>query len=79
MKYLRDNMRLQYLGRRIRELRLSQNITQNQLAFEAGISKNQLGRIERGEINTGISTLFAIADALNVEVKDIFIFDKVSS
>jgi transcriptional regulator with XRE-family HTH domain len=75
VKYIRDNKRLQYVGQRIKKLRQSQNITQNQLAFEAGISTNQLGRIERGELNTGVSTLFAIADALNMEINELFIFE----
>lgn len=34
------------------------------LAVEAEMPKNQVGRIERGEINTSIYTLKRISDAL---------------
>ena len=47
-------------------------VSQAQLAFEAGISREQLGRIESGKINTRVSNIFAIAKALNVELKDVF-------
>lgn len=60
------------LGERIRILRLKQNTTQSQLAFEANIPQNQLGRIERGEINTTINTLFSISAALEVDIKELF-------
>lgn len=35
---------------------------------------SQIGRIERGEINTTISTVNAIAKALNIETKNLFDF-----
>jgi transcriptional regulator with XRE-family HTH domain len=75
VKYLRNEKALKKLGERIRDLRVSQNTSQGQLAFEAGIPLNQVGRIERGEINVGVSTLFAIAKTLNLEVKEIFDFE----
>lgn len=74
MGYIRHDKGLVLLGRRIREIRRQQKISQDQLAFESGISKNQISRIERGEINTGISTLFILAEILNVPVKDFFDF-----
>ena len=75
MKYLRNEKALKKLGERIKHLRVSQNTSQSQLAFEAGIPLNQVGRIERGEINVGVSTLFAIAKALDLEIKEFFNFE----
>jgi len=44
------------------------------LTYEAGLGKNQIGLIERGEVNVSISTLRAIADALDVKPKDLLDF-----
>lgn len=57
------------LGMKIRSLREEKGLSQFQLATEADIPKNQIGRIERAEINTTILTLSNIAKALNVDVK----------
>ena len=44
------------------------------LSNEANIEYRQLGRIERGEINTSVISLLNLADALNTEVVDFFKF-----
>lgn len=59
------------VGERIRELRLQQNISQIDLADEADIPLSQIGRIERGETNPTISTLYVIAEALKTELKQL--------
>lgn len=76
MKYQRDDFAIIQIGKRIKKLRVSQGISQSQLAFECGIRINQIGRIERGEINTSISSIFAIAKALNTKPHDLINFDK---
>lgn len=72
MGYSRHNKGLIQFGVKIKEIRRIQKISQDQLSFESGISKNQISRIERGEINTGLSTIIILADALNVSLKDLF-------
>ncbi|MBL4675683.1 MAG: helix-turn-helix transcriptional regulator [Mucilaginibacter sp.] len=57
------------MGRRIRELRISRNLSQEKLGNLAGIAVSQIGRIERGEINPTLSTLVVIADALGATVQ----------
>jgi DNA-binding XRE family transcriptional regulator len=42
---------LKALGNRVREIRISQNLTQEDLGFKVGNSGKQIGRIERGENN----------------------------
>lgn len=56
------------LGERIRTLRLELQISQEELANEADIPLSQIGRIERGETNPTISTLFVIAEALKIDL-----------
>jgi transcriptional regulator with XRE-family HTH domain len=62
------------LGRKIREIRIKQKISQDQLAFEIGTDQKQISRIERGEINTSIAHILAIASVLNVHVKELWDF-----
>lgn len=59
------------MGNRIRDLRKKRNISQEELANEADIPLSQIGRIERGETNPTISTLFVLAQALDVELKSL--------
>jgi transcriptional regulator with XRE-family HTH domain len=59
------------VGARIRELRIEANLSQEQLAYEADVPLSQIGRIERGENNPTVSTLYVIAEALKVELKDV--------
>lgn len=62
------------LGIHIRQLREKKGISQQDLANDCDMPKNQIGRIERAEINTGIKTLVRIANALDVEPKELLNF-----
>jgi transcriptional regulator with XRE-family HTH domain len=63
------------LGKRITNLRKSQNLTKVQLAFEINTSESNIRRIEKGSINVGVKTLYKIAKALNIEMKELFDFE----
>ena len=63
------------LGDRIRNLRLSSGMNQEELAFKSGISPAHLGQIERGLKSPTISTIQKIAKALNVTLPILFSFD----
>lgn len=63
------------LGKRIRELRKAQKISQAQLAFEAGVRREAIIHIERGNQNATTETLLGIADALDVHLKVLFEFE----
>ncbi|MFD1630231.1 helix-turn-helix domain-containing protein [Pseudopedobacter beijingensis] len=60
-------------GSRVRELRISQNLSQEELANSAGIPISQVGRIERGEINPTLSTIHALSSALNLNIERLFV------
>ena len=60
-------------GERLRELRLSKNLSQEELANTAEIPINQVGRIERGEINTTITTIKVLADSLKIHISELFV------
>jgi transcriptional regulator with XRE-family HTH domain len=59
------------VGKKLREKRLSKNLSQVMLANDANIPESQIGRIERGEINTTIGTLFKICTALGIDFKEL--------
>ena len=60
------------VGDKIRMKRLELNLSQETLSYDANIPRNQVGRIERGEINTSITTLLKICKALKIEIRDLF-------
>lgn len=62
------------LGTHIRQLRESKNLSQQDLADDCSIPKAQIGRIERAEINTTVRTLVKIANALEIEPKELLNF-----
>ena len=59
------------IGSKVRQFRNEKRISMETLAFDSGIEFRQLGRIERGEINTTIFSLYRIAFALEVNICDI--------
>lgn len=62
-------------GKNLRLTRLAKGFTQEQLAIELGVEISQISRIERGVINTSITTLYSISKVLNVDVSELFVFD----
>lgn len=62
-------------GKNLRLARLAKGFTQEQLANELGIEISQISRIERGVINTSITTLYSISKVLNVDISELFVFD----
>lgn len=60
------------VGDKIRTRRLEINLSQENLSYDANIPRNQVGRIERGEISTSITTLLKICKALKIEIRDLF-------
>jgi transcriptional regulator with XRE-family HTH domain len=63
------------LGIHIRKLRDKKNMSQQDLANDSGITKSQIARIERAEINTTVRTLIKIANALEIEPKELLNFN----
>jgi len=60
------------LGKKIRLLRKERKLSMQTLANIAEIELSQIHRIELGKINPRFTTILKIANALSVEVKDLF-------
>jgi len=55
----------------VRQLREKRNLSQQGLADDCNLSSRQIGRIERGEMNASLRTIIRIANALDIEPKDL--------
>lgn len=62
------------LGTAIKAARERQGISQRRFAMMTGTSRSYLWRIESGSADLGIDVLCKIAQALDVEVKDLIDF-----
>jgi len=60
------------LGRKIKRLRKKLKISQEKLAAKAKIHRTYMGKIERGESNPPIYTIYKIAQALEKPLKELF-------
>src|SRR5699024_4852564 len=59
-------MTLSQMGIKIKQLRLRQQKTQQEIADECGISKSLLSKIENGQTSSAIATLSKISKELDV-------------
>jgi transcriptional regulator with XRE-family HTH domain len=54
---------------------LAKKLSQEELAYRAGVHRTYLGGIERGERNPSLINIEAIAKALKVTLPELFRFD----
>lgn len=63
-------------GQRIKELRLKQGISQEELAFRCGLSKNYLSDVERGNRNISLKAIEKISIGFAINLKELFDFKR---
>lgn len=68
---LSDKDLFELVGIRIRNIRKSQGMSQQILAYEVDMEKTNISRIEAGRTNVTVKNLYKIAQALGVTMKDI--------
>ena len=61
-------------GDQLRKLRSQKGISMRKLALQADMEYSQLSKIERGVINTTISTVYALSLALDIPMREFFDF-----
>lgn len=62
------------LGAKLAYIRKSKKLSQMKLAEKVDMNFNYIGQIERGEANVTIKTLKLIANALDVDIQELFTF-----
>ena len=72
---IRNEKVIKAFGKNLRALRKNKKLSIEELAYDANLEYSQVARIERGEINTTISTAYALADALDIALTSLFDFE----
>lgn len=62
----------QKFGLKVKELRMLEHISQEELAFRCQLSKNYVSDVERGRRNISLRSIEKFANGLNIEVKELF-------
>ncbi len=60
------------IGLNIKLLRRKKGLSQEKLADEAGLHRTYVGKVERGEKNLTIQTLFELTSSLDVSLEEFF-------
>lgn len=60
------------IGKRIKEIRLSLNLSQEDCALNSGLNRTYFGSVERGERNISVINLNKICKSFKVSLKDFF-------
>ncbi|HRD58086.1 MAG TPA: helix-turn-helix transcriptional regulator [Ferruginibacter sp.] len=76
MQHVKDKDFLKQLGGRIRTIRKSKKMSQVDVGIAMDNFGEQIGRIERGELNVTICTLKKIADTLDTSLSHLLDFTK---
>lgn len=63
------------VGMNIRLERTKKSISQEGLADMAGLARSTMGIVERGEQSPSLQTVAKVANALNIDIQKLFIFD----
>ena len=62
------------VGKRIQEIRIEKNLSQQDLAAKCNFEKSNMSRLEAGRANATLSTLEIVSKALEVDVIELFNF-----
>jgi len=66
-----NNSQLKALAAKIKEVRIANNLSQEQLALIANVDRSFISRLERGIANPSYLMLLQIASALKKSIKEI--------
>ena len=67
----KDNVLIKF-GNKVRQYRLEQGISQEELAFRANLHRTYIGMVERAGRNITLVNIEKIANALNININDLF-------
>ena len=75
MNNIRNSALIIAFGIHVRKLRKEKGLTMEKIAELADVDYRQIAYIEKGETNVTISTIFALALALELPMHDLLKFD----
>lgn len=68
---MNDKTYLKRLGQKVKALREAKGLSQEQLAEQMDTQHTQIGRIERGEVNSSINKLRKLATGLGISISEL--------
>ena len=74
MNISEENKFLIAFGKNLRLIRKNKGFTQQNLANDLGIEISQISRIERGIINTSVTSVKKISEVLKIKPSELFDF-----
>ena len=63
---------LKQFGKKVRDLRKAQGLSQEELAEKADLHYTYIGGVERGERNLSLKSIERIASALKIDIRELF-------
>lgn len=70
--YAVENDILKVFGKRIRELRLDRQLSQEQLAELTGFHRTYIGMVERGERNISLKNIAIFSKVFDLDISELF-------
>lgn len=64
-------------GKRLKAIRQSKGLTQEELYFKSSVSRSHIGMIEKGKRDITLSALFKLSRALDTNLSGFFEFDSL--
>lgn len=64
-------------GKKLRLLRMSKGLSQEELGLQSGIHRTYIGQIERAEKNITIQNVYRIAKTLELDIRELFDFSDI--
>lgn len=74
-KSINKNELKRLLGKRIKQLRIALDMSQEAIALQSDLPTSYFSSVERGERNLTIENLIKIAEGLNIDPFELFVFD----
>lgn len=71
---MKNENTIKKLGYKVRIVRVDKGYSQETLAEKANLNRSFVGLLERGETNITVKNLESIANALEVNIKELFDF-----
>lgn len=67
---MKHNILIQF-GNKVKQIRKQKGLSQEELSFKANLHRTYIGMIERAEKNITLINIQKIAEALEVEIKEL--------
>jgi len=62
----------EHFGEQVRKMRKQKGLSQEALSFACELDRTYVGGVERGERNISLINIYKIAEALDIDVRDLF-------